>query len=49
MSVRESALETVQSLCKWIQDRCEKGASGEELAILPEVVKATAQLIEATK
>lgn len=49
MSARDTALKAVESLCNWIQERCEKGASGEELAILPEVVKATAQLIEASK
>lgn len=39
--------QTVNVLCEWIQNKCEKGASSEELAILPEVVNATAGLIKA--
>lgn len=40
-----SAIEqTVVSLCKWIQAKVEGGASGWELEVLPEVVKATAEL-----
>jgi len=36
--------ETVIKLCDWIQDKCKNGTSSEELAVLPEVVKATAEL-----
>ncbi|GCL71811.1 hypothetical protein PN4B1_17160 [Paenibacillus naphthalenovorans] len=37
---------TVINLCKWINDRLNNGASGDEIKILPEVINATAKLAE---
>ncbi|CAJ1000981.1 hypothetical protein [Brevibacillus aydinogluensis] len=36
--------ETAQSVFTWIQDKCENGASDEELKVLPEVIKGAAEL-----
>ncbi|GIO06262.1 hypothetical protein J31TS6_22900 [Brevibacillus reuszeri] len=36
--------QTTESVFKWIQDNCEKGCSGEELKVLPEVIKGAAEL-----
>lgn len=51
VNARVAALTTVISLCKWIDDCIEKGPSGNknEWIVLPEVIKATAELFSAAK
>jgi hypothetical protein len=48
MSQNEQTLlnvtRTAQSVFNWIQDKCENRASGEELKILPEMIKGAAEL-----
>ncbi|MFT8362957.1 MAG: hypothetical protein ABF608_07210 [Sporolactobacillus sp.] len=38
--------ETIDSLCEWIIHKTKNGASSEEITVLPEVAKATAELIK---
>lgn len=45
--MNDEAIATAIVLLKWVQRVAEKGGSGEELAILPEAVKASAGLLEA--
>jgi hypothetical protein len=42
---KENINRAIRSLCDWIVDRTKNGASDNELANLPEVVRATAELI----
>ncbi len=48
-SYTEKTQDTINALCDWITDKTKNGASSEELAILPEIAKATASLITASK
>jgi hypothetical protein len=41
----EKTQGTINALCDWITDKTKNGASSEELKALPEVTKATADLI----
>lgn len=40
---------TINVLCDWITQKAKNGGSSEELSVLPEIAKAVAQLIQATK
>ncbi|KPV41992.1 hypothetical protein [Alicyclobacillus ferrooxydans] len=37
--------ETIASLLRWIRTRVENGCSGEELQLLPEMIRSTAALV----
>ncbi|WCK53879.1 hypothetical protein PP175_21560 [Aneurinibacillus sp. Ricciae_BoGa-3] len=41
--------QTIASLNMWIRRCVEEGSSSEELKILPEVIKATAELLKASR
>lgn len=45
--MKSKASATASVLMDWIQERCAKGTSSEELRVLPEVIKATAELVRA--
>lgn len=36
--------QTTESVLNWIKDKCENGASSEELEVLPEVIKGATEL-----
>ncbi|MDU0329264.1 hypothetical protein RW092_03490 [Paenibacillus sp. 3LSP] len=46
MDIKSKASITASVLMDWIQERCVNGTSSEELRILPEVIRATAELIK---
>ncbi|UKS25019.1 hypothetical protein LOZ80_25925 [Paenibacillus sp. HWE-109] len=47
--VQEEVLNTISKLCKWINEKCDKGASGEEIRVLPEVITGVSELYSAIK
>lgn len=49
LETRTKIEATTVKLCDWINRTVDGSASSEELAVLPEVVKATSELIKASE
>jgi len=46
VDIKSKASITASVLMDWILERCVKGTSSEELRVLPEVIRATAELVK---